>query len=63
MICRKQKYSSKKDAKLAIKLLTKLGANGYYKKGKLVKRKRLRPYICKRCSTKTETVWHLTSSK
>ena len=57
-MCNKQSYISKKDAKHAIRLLKKLGSVGCGKKGTLIKRGRLKPYLCKTCSE-----WHLTSKK
>lgn len=58
MICGKQSYISKKDAKKAAVLLKKLGVNGTGRKGTVIRRGRLRPYLCKKCNE-----WHLTSKK
>ena len=57
-MCIKQGYVSKKDAKLAAKCLRKLGVLGCGQKGTLIKRGRLKPYLCKSCGE-----WHLTSKK
>lgn len=60
MACFKQGYVSKKDAKHAAKLLKRLGVLGCGKKGTVIKRGRLRAYLCKdpECGE-----WHLTSKK
>lgn len=61
MSCMKQSYVSKADAKLAAKLLKKLGVNGCGRKGTVIKRGgRLRPYLCKEPDCQE---WHLTSKK
>lgn len=64
MDCMKQGYVSKKDAKKAAILLKKLGVTGTGRKGTLIKRNRLTPYLCKRCTKEyKEDVWHLSSKK
>lgn len=60
MACFKQGYVSKKDAKKAAKLLKKLGVTGSGKKGTVIKRGRLTPYLCKDSDCGE---WHLTSKK
>jgi len=62
MMCGKQGYLTKKDAKKAAWCLKQLGLSGTGIKGTLIKRGRLKPYRCKKkeCSARP---WHLTSKK